>query len=104
MLNNIFLIDNKDYIEKAKEVGINTFLFPFKGYAFGFNNYFELDEINEENSYIYINRNLYPGMSEEEFNFHKEHFISVLGRGIVGEYISVEVLFIFIIKLKSFLT
>lgn len=58
VLNNIFLIDNKDYIEKAKEVGINTFLFPFKGYAFGFNNYFELDEINEENSYIYINRNL----------------------------------------------
>ena len=41
-------MDNKEYIEKAKEVGINTFLFPFKGYALGFNNYFELDEINEE--------------------------------------------------------
>ena len=58
VLNSILLIDNKEYIEKAKEVGINTFLFPFKGYAFGFNNYFELSEINEENSYLYINRNL----------------------------------------------
>ena len=58
MLNSIFLIDNKEYIEKVKEVGINTFLFPFKGYSLGFNNYFELDEIIEENSYLYINRNL----------------------------------------------
>lgn len=58
MQNNILLIDNLEYINIAKEVGINTFLFPFKGYSLGFDNYFTLEEIKEENSYLYINKNL----------------------------------------------
>ncbi len=58
MQNSIFLIDNREYLKKAKEVGINTFLFPFKGYSLGFNDFFELDEIKEDNSYLYINKNL----------------------------------------------
>lgn len=73
MLNSIFLIENKEYLRKAKEVGINTFLFPFKGYAFGFNNYFELDEINEDNSYLYINRNL----DCEDIDKLKEIFMNI---------------------------
>ncbi len=54
----ILLVSNKSFIDNAKEVGINTFLFPFKGFSVGFDETFELDDIKEENSYLYINRAL----------------------------------------------
>lgn len=54
----ILLVSNKSFIDNAKEVGINTFLFPFKGYSVGFDETFELNDIKEENSYLYINRAL----------------------------------------------
>lgn len=54
----VLLVSNKSFIKSAKEVGINTFLFPFKGYSVGFDCTFELDDIKEENSYLYINRAL----------------------------------------------
>lgn len=54
----ILLVSNKSFIDNAKEVGINTFLFPFKGYSAGFDETFELNDINEDNSYLYINRAL----------------------------------------------
>lgn len=54
----VLLVTNKSFIDKSKEVGINTFLFPFKGYSVGFETTFSLNEINEDNSYLYINRAL----------------------------------------------
>ena len=59
MKNNqiLLLIDNDDLIKKAKKVGINTFLFPVRGYSVGLKNTYELEDIKEE-AFLYINRNL----------------------------------------------
>ena len=53
----ILLIDNLNVINKAKKVGLSTFLFPLKNYSVGFLNDFELDDIKEE-AFLLINRNL----------------------------------------------
>ena len=53
----ILVIDNLDIIEKAKKVGLSTFLFPLKNYSVGFNNDFKIDDIKEE-AFLLINRNL----------------------------------------------
>lgn len=56
MKNSIVVVADDNDISKFKEVGYNTFLFPFKGYCVGFDNYYDLNDIVESNSYLYINR------------------------------------------------
>ncbi len=56
MQNKLVIIQNNLDIEKLKVLGINKFLYPLEFFSVGFNKYFKLNEINEENSYLYINR------------------------------------------------
>ena len=77
----VLLVSNKSFIKSAKEVGINTFLFPFKGYSVGFDCTFELDDIKEENSYLYINR----ALENKDINELKEIFKNV-NNNIKGIY------------------
>lgn len=55
---NKFLVtvNNLDIINDLKKVGVTTFLFPLRNYSVGFPNTFSLDEILEENAYVFINR------------------------------------------------
>lgn len=69
----VLLVTNKSFIDKSKEVGINTFLFPFKGYSVGFETTFSLNEINEDNSYLYINR----ALENKDINELKEIFKNI---------------------------
>lgn len=56
-LNNLLVtVNNLEIINDLKKVGVSTFLFPLKGYTVGFPNTYEIKDINEENSYIFINR------------------------------------------------
>ena len=56
-LNNLLVtINNLEIINELKKVGVSTFLFPLKGYTVGFPNTYEIEDIKEENSYIFINR------------------------------------------------
>lgn len=71
----ILLVSNKSFIDNAKEVGINTFLFPFKGYSVGFDETFELNDIKEENSYLYINR----ALENDDINNLKEVLKNING-------------------------
>lgn len=84
MKNNqiLLLIDNDDLIKKAKKVGINTFLFPVKGYSVGFKKTYELADIKEE-AFLYINRNL----TNEDINNLKKSIIKLPTniKGIVFE-------------------
>ena len=59
MISKILLVlDNFDYLDDYRKVGITTFLFPLKEYCVGYND-FSLEEINKcdvSNKYILINR------------------------------------------------
>ena len=55
--NYLLLVDNKSLISKIKKSNI-TFLFPIEGFTVGFNHLFALEEIEEENAYIFVNRML----------------------------------------------
>ena len=52
----LYTVTDINFIEKLKEEGITTFLFPFKGYSVGYLNEFSLKEIKEANSYLLLNR------------------------------------------------
>ncbi len=54
--NILILIENIEDIDKLKSVDINKFLYPLKFFSIGFNKYYDLNEVKEENSYIYINK------------------------------------------------
>ena len=54
--NYLLLVDNKNLISKLKEESNITFLFPVKGFTVGFNHPFALEEIKEENAFIFVNR------------------------------------------------
>lgn len=54
----LVIVDNFELINSLKEEGINSFVYPLKDYAVGFNNYYNIEEINTENSYLYINKML----------------------------------------------
>lgn len=57
LINKLLLIvTNLNFLKKAKEVGVNTFLFPLKNFCVGYELTFSLNEIQEENSFLYINR------------------------------------------------
>lgn len=54
----IIAVENTDYIEDYRKVGISTFLFPLEDYCVGYKTY-TLEEINKievSNKYILINR------------------------------------------------
>lgn len=59
MKNNQILLlgDNDNLINKAKKVGINTFIFPLEKFSVGFKKTYKLSEIKED-AFIYINKNL----------------------------------------------
>ncbi len=50
------IIENLEDISKLKNNGITKFLYPLKFFSIGFNKYFDINEIKEDNSYIYINK------------------------------------------------
>lgn len=81
MKNNIIIVTNDNIIKKAKEVGVTTFLFPFRNYCVGFDNYYSFEDIKEENSYLYINRIL----TNEDIDRLKE-LIKVLPSNIKGVF------------------
>lgn len=58
MLSNKFLVivTNLNQIETLKKASITNFLFPLHGFSVGFPETLSLNNIQEENSYIYINR------------------------------------------------
>ena len=54
----MIVLDNLDYLDDYRKVGLTTFLFPLKGFCVGYNDY-SLEEINKidvSNKYILINR------------------------------------------------
>ena len=59
MISKVMLVvDNLDYLNDYRKVGIATFLFPLKGFSVGYDDY-SLEEINEigvSNKYLLINR------------------------------------------------
>lgn len=52
----LILVQNKELIDKVKEVEKATFLFPLKGYSVGYPVTFDLNEIDEFGAYILVNR------------------------------------------------
>lgn len=54
--NYLVLVNNEELISKLKKVSDITFLFPIFGFTVGFETTFKIDEINNENAYIFINR------------------------------------------------
>lgn len=56
-MKKVLLIVTADWVIKpALEVGIETFLFPFKGYAVGFQKYYQINEMKTTNSFLYLNK------------------------------------------------
>lgn len=57
MITNKFLyiVTNKDIVNKLKKVGIDNFLFPLKDFCVGFQEPFSIEEITDS-SFIFINR------------------------------------------------
>ena len=51
----LYIVNNIDLIDNLKKVGVENFLFPLKDFCVGFNNTYNLDEIDED-SFILINR------------------------------------------------
>ena len=51
----LYIVNNVNLINDLKKVGINNFLFPLKDFCVGFNETYNLDEV-EENQFILINR------------------------------------------------
>ncbi len=57
MKNKILLtVTNLDVIPIAKKLGVERFVYPFSFFCVGILNTYELEEIKEENSYLFINR------------------------------------------------
>ena len=56
----IILVPNKEYIKDYRKVGISTFLFALEGYSVGYQTFSiqEIEEIEENNKYLMINRML----------------------------------------------
>ena len=54
----MMVLDNVDYLDDYRKVGLSTFLFPLKGFCVGYKDY-SLEEINKievSNKYILVNR------------------------------------------------
>lgn len=59
MISKIILVlDNPDYLNDYRKVGITTFLFPLKEFCVGYNDYTleEINKIDVSNKYILVNR------------------------------------------------
>ena len=57
MKNNVlFTVTNIGLIEKLKGLGINNFVYPLSFFCVGIPNTFTIEDIKEENSYLFINR------------------------------------------------
>ncbi len=52
----LVIINNLDEINVLKNNGVYNFLYPLKSFSVGFINAFDIEEIKEENSYVYVNR------------------------------------------------
>ena len=57
MKNNcLFTVTNLELIEKLKGLKINNFVYPLSFFCVGIPNTFTIDQIKEDNSYLFINR------------------------------------------------
>ena len=54
--NWLFTVTDISLIDKLKENGINKFVYPLSFFCVGITKTFSIDEIKEDNSYIFINR------------------------------------------------
>ena len=54
----ILTVDDLQYLDDYREVGVTTFLFPLKGFSVGYNDYTleEINKANVSNKYILLNR------------------------------------------------
>lgn len=52
----LFTVTNLNIIDEVKKIGIDKFVFPFSFFCVGVLNTYELKDIKEENSYLFINR------------------------------------------------
>lgn len=57
MKNNVlFTVTNLDLIEELKGLGISKFVYPLSFFCVGIPRCFEINEIKEENAYLFVNR------------------------------------------------
>ncbi len=54
--NYLFTVTNLKLIDKLKDQGISNFVYPLSFFCVGIPNTFEIKDIKEENSYLFINR------------------------------------------------
>ena len=56
--NILFTVTDLNIIDKLKDLGIKNFVYPLSFFCVGIPNTFEINQIKEDNSYLYINENL----------------------------------------------
>ena len=54
--NYLFTVTNLDLIDKLKDNGIRNFVYPLSFFCVGIPNTFDIKDIKEDNSYLYVNR------------------------------------------------
>ena len=89
MISKIIInVDNIDYLEDYRKVGLITFLFPLDGYSIGYKAY-SIDEINKidvSNKYVLLNRIL----DCKDIDYLKDDIDKLKGiKGIIFEDIGV---------------
>lgn len=56
MINKLlYIVNNKEIIKELKKVGVENFLFPLKDFCVGFNDTYDINEMDND-SFIFINR------------------------------------------------
>ena len=66
-MNKLFIINSYNQIEILKKNGINNFVYPLFSFCVGVENEFKINEIKEDNSFIFVNRVL-DSKSANELN------------------------------------
>ena len=66
-MNKLFIVSSINQIEILKKNGINNFVYPLFSFCVGVEKEFKLNEIKEDNSFIFVNRIL-DSKSANELN------------------------------------
>lgn len=56
--NILFTVTDKSIINDLKDLGINKFVFPLSFFCVGIKDTFDIEDIDEDNAYLYVNRAL----------------------------------------------